>query len=69
MLFKYDFFLKWKKSTHTYSKQRNYILFGMNVLSADKIAKNKRQLLIKLIFPTQRLFVNIKDYPDSAAGH
>lgn len=40
----------------------------MNVLSAYKIANNKRQLLIKLIFPTQRLFVNVKDYLDSA-GH
>lgn len=40
----------------------------MNVLSAYKIANNKRQLLIKLIFPTQRVFVNIKDYLDSAAG-
>lgn len=41
----------------------------MNVLSAYKIANNKRQLLVKLIFPTQRVFVNGKDYLDSAAGH
>lgn len=41
----------------------------MNVLSAYKIANNKRQPLVKLVFPTQSVFVNVKDYLDSAAGH
>lgn len=49
--------------------KRNYIVFSMRALSADKNANDKRQLHKKFILTTQRVLVSVKDLLDSTAGN